>query len=136
MAKEVFFNMLRTFSWGRTTFLFSLNWGNGGNSSAARPLILKNDAPEAIDVVFFSSTSSSISGLLSSRAMPKSFFTGIVVEPGLETLASTLHEIVTSRSVAVSSRRLSPALRRTFERIGSVVRELTTLWTACSPSSN
>jgi hypothetical protein len=30
MAKAVFFNMLRTFSWGRTTFLFSLNWGNGG----------------------------------------------------------------------------------------------------------
>src|SRR5262245_23947792 len=82
---------------------------------------------------FFSSTSTSISELLSSRTMPKSFFTGTVEAPGFFTLASTLQEIDTSRSVAVNSNRSPSARISTLERIGSVVRVLTTFCTACSP---
>ena len=65
--------------------------------------------------------------------MPKSFFTGTVVAPPFFTAASTLHEIVTSRSVAVSSRRSPSALMSTLERMGRVVREPTTFCTALRP---
>ena len=61
--------------------------------------------------------------------MPNSFFTGMVVEPPFLTVASTLHDTVTSRSVAVNSSLLPSARTRTLDRIGNVVRELTTFWT-------
>ena len=66
--------------------------------------------------------------------MPNNFFTGSVVAPGLVILASTLQATVTSRSVAVISKWLSSARSSTFERIGSVVRVLTTFCTACRPA--
>ena len=44
-------------------------------------------------------------------------------------LASTEQVIVTSRAVAVNSRRLPSARSRTLDRMGSVVRELTTFCT-------
>src|SRR5947209_14203627 len=65
--------------------------------------------------------------------MPKSFFTGTVEEPGFLTFASTPQEIVTSRSVAVNSSRSPSARNSTLERIGNVVRLLTTFCTACRP---
>ena len=65
--------------------------------------------------------------------MPNSFFTGSVVAPGLVTLASTLQETVTSRSVAVNSTWEPSARSNTLDRMGRVVRVLTTFWTACKP---
>src|SRR5712672_1709151 len=61
---------------------------------------------------------------------------GNVVAPVRSTWASTLPRIPTSRSVVVS--RISPSLAcsNTFDKIGSVVRVLTTFWTVESPSSN
>ena len=49
-----------------------------------------------------------------------------VEAPGLFTFASTPQAIVTSRSVAVNSNRPFSARNRTLERIGNVVRVLTT----------
>ena len=68
--------------------------------------------------------------------MPKSFFTGTVVAPGFFTLASTAQAMVTSKSVAVNSKRSSSARSSTLERMGSVVRVLTTFWTACKPGDD
>src|SRR5260221_686007 len=133
IAKEVFLSIERIFSCGRTTFLSSLNCGNGGNSSAPSPRILKNDGPERMLQTFLSSTSSSISGVPSSRAMPNNFLTGTVVAPGRFTPASTEQVMVTSRSVAVNSKRFPSARSRTLERIGKVVRVLTMFCTDCSP---
>src|ERR1700681_81017 len=61
---------------------------------------------------------------------------GNVVAPVRSTWASTLPRIPTSRSVVVS--RISPSLacNNTFDKIGSVVRVLTTFWTVDRPSSN
>ena len=53
--------------------------------------------------------------------------------PGRTTVASTEQEMVTSRSVAVSSRREPSARSSTLDRIGSVVLTLTIFWTAWSP---
>ena len=66
--------------------------------------------------------------------MPKSFFTGTVVAPDFFTFASTEHATVTSKSVAVNSTRSFSARKSTLDKIGSVVRVLTTFWTACSPA--
>ena len=77
-------------------------------------------------VMFLSSVSMSISLPPNSRTMPNSFFTGTVVLPPFFTLASTLQATVTSRSVAVNSTRSPSARSSTLERMGSVVRVLTT----------
>ena len=49
-------------------------------------------------------------------------------------MASTEQVMVTSRSVAVSSSRLPSALRRTLDKMGSVVRVLTMFCTDCNPA--
>ena len=87
---------------------------------------MKNEEPARMLVVFFSSVSISISGAVSSRMIPKNFLTGMVVAPGFLTVPSTEHETVTSKSVAVNSTFPSVARTRTLERMGSVVRVLTT----------
>ena len=133
-AKLVFLSIERTVSCVRETFLSSLNFGSGGNSSAARPLILKNEEPLRMLVTFLSSVSISMSPPLSSRTMPKSFFTGTVVAPGLLIFASTEQVTDTSRSVAVNSTRSFSARMSTLERMGSVVRVLTTFCTAWRPA--
>jgi hypothetical protein len=71
-----------------------------------------------------------------SRAMLSSFFTGMVKDPSLSTLASTVFDIVTSRSVAVSVSLFSAALKSTLDKMGRVVRVDTTFWTDCRPKMN
>src|SRR5580704_2942657 len=68
--------------------------------------------------------------------MAKSLRAGRVVAPERSTCASMLPRTPTSRSVVVS--RISPSLAcsNTFDKIGSVVRVLTTFWTVERPSSN
>src|ERR1700722_740842 len=68
--------------------------------------------------------------------MANSLRAGRVVAPIRSTCASTLPRTPTSRSVVVS--RISPSLAwsNTFDKIGSVVRVLTTFWTVERPSSN
>src|SRR5208283_2308521 len=83
--------------------------------------------------MFFSSTSMSISLPFNSRTMPKSFLTGTVAAPPFFTFASTEQATVTSKSVAVNSSFSPSTLIRTFDRIGRVVRALTTFCTACRP---
>jgi PPE-repeat protein len=84
-------------------------------------------------VMFFSSTSMSISLPFNSRTMPKSFFTGTVVRRAFDLglhLAGDGHvQIRGGEFHAVPSARSS-----TLERMGSVVRVLTTFWTACRPA--
>ena len=77
-----------------------------------------------------SSISSSISLAGSSRAMPKSFLTGNVALPSFSTVAATVLQMVTSRSVAVSSSLPAEAESRTLDRMGRVVRVPTTFCTA------
>src|SRR5207248_5093378 len=81
----------------------------------------------------FSSTSRSISELPSSRTMPKRRLTGTVEAPGFLIFASAPQTTVTSKSVAVNSSFSPSARKSTFERIGRVVRVLTTFCTDCSP---
>ena len=135
-AKAVFLSMLRIFSCGRMNFLSSLNFGAGGYSSAPSPRILKKEGPDRTVETFLSSTSSSISDWDNSRTMPKIFLTGNVVAPPVLTSAVTELVIVTSRSVAVNSRRLPSARNKTFDRIGNVVRVLTIFCTAWRPVSS
>src|SRR5881296_937871 len=61
---------------------------------------------------------------------------GRVVAPVLSTCASQLPRTPTSRSVVVRWISSSPACNKTLERIGSVVRVLTTFCTCCKPSSS
>src|SRR6266487_1929115 len=136
MAKEVFLSIPFIFCCGRETLFSSLNWAKGGNSSAPKPRILKKLAAERKDETFLSSTSSSTSELASSRSIPTSFLTGIVVAPDFLTAASTEQVMVTSRSVAVSSSRLPSARSRTLERMGKVVLVLTTFCTDWSPAKS
>ena len=59
---------------------------------------------------------------------------GNVVDPAFATSASTRQRTPTSKSVVVRLRPLSDACIKTFDRIGSVVRVLTTFCTRCNPS--
>ncbi len=70
----------------------------------------------------------------SSRMMVKSRRAGRVVAPASVISASTLQRTPTSRSVVVMLMPLPLVWSRTLERMGSVVRVLTTLWTCCKPS--
>ena len=116
-----------------TTFAFS-NLGSGGNSSSGKPRILKKLCPLRIEAAFFPSTSIWISLEGSSRTMLKSRRAGSVVAPSFSTSASKLPRTPTSRSVVVRCTSPSVACSKTLERIGSVVRVLTTFWTCCKPS--
>jgi len=61
---------------------------------------------------------------------------GKVVAPSFSTLASNAPRTPTSRSVVVRWTSFPFAWSKTLERIGSVVRVLTTFWTCCKPSSS
>src|ERR1700722_8040474 len=61
---------------------------------------------------------------------------GSVVAPVRSTCASMLPRTPTSKSVVVSRTSPSLACSNTFDKIGSVVRVLTTFWTVERPSSN
>src|SRR3954468_6096330 len=118
-----------------TFFAFS-NFGKGGNSSSGNPRILKKLCPLRIEAAFLPSTSIETSLEGSSRMMVNSRRAGSVVAPSFSTLASNAPRTPTSRSVVV--RWTSPPLAwsKTLERIGRVVRVLTTFWTCCKPSSS
>jgi hypothetical protein len=58
--------------------------------------------------------------------MENNFLAGKVMAPGLDTSASTVHRTPTSRSVVVRLNPSLPACIKTFDKMGSVVLELTT----------
>src|SRR5438552_10517315 len=118
-----------------TTFALS-NFGNGGNSSSGNPRILKKLWPLRIDAAFFASTSMETSLEGNSRIIVKSRRAGSVVAPSFSTFASKAPRTPTSRSVVVRRTSVPFAWSRTLERIGSVVRVLTTFCTCCKPSSS
>jgi len=72
----------------------------------------------------------------SSRMMLKTRRAGSVVAPGWSTCASQLPRTPTSRSVVVRCNSVSSACSKTLERMGRVVRVLTTFCTCCRASSS
>ena len=84
-----------------------------------------------MQATFLASLSNCTSLLGSSRMMLNNRRAGRVVAPASSISASMLQRTPTSRSVVVMLMPLPLVCRSTLERIGSVVRVLTTLWTCC-----
>jgi len=94
-----------------------------------------NEGPLWIEATFLPSNEISTSLAGSSRTKFTSRSAGRVVAPSVSIFASTEPVMPTSRSVVVKVRRPFFATSSTLERMGRVVRVLTTCWTFCSPSS-
>ena len=93
--------------------------------------------PQVILAELSSLTSTVTSSAGSSRMMVASFRAGRVVLPGRETSSASMRQLTTtSRSVVVRRSSFPSASSRTFDRIGSVARLLTTFCTCWRPSTN